>query len=444
VAPSGDDAQRSGDLSGIAISAGTTSPAVDALVIDDAGMLEPHLDAWDHLAVLRRQPYSAPAWMLAWWRQAAPRESRLRVVVVRDGGEVVGIAAWHQDRLATGLRVARLLGTGHRVEPLALPGHEATVARAVTAALARLPDGPGALSLDRADAGSAWPGLLAAGRGSAVVERETTGAPVVRLDGRTWAEWLATRSRNFRSQRAQGRRRLAEHGAVARLAEKPDAIETAVEAFLRLTAARWNTPAWNRPRGGGIGEMLREAARDLVPRGRMRIWVLVADGTPLSVQLFLGAGDEWSYWNGGFDRRWARLRPGFETLSTRSSTPARWAIGASISVAERSPTSTAWPTPTSRSSPRWCCPEAPAGRCGRPSSCPAGSTGSPAAPPCARRPGFSGGCAACAAGCADRAHLDRRWRAPRSARYTGGGRRRTAIRRWPGKRDGTVAARTSG
>jgi CelD/BcsL family acetyltransferase involved in cellulose biosynthesis len=314
VAPSGDDAQRSGDLSGIAISAGTTSPTVDALVIDDAGMLEPHLDAWDHLAVLRRQPYSAPAWMLAWWRQAAPRESRLRVVVVRDGGEVVGIAAWHQDRLATGLRVARLLGTGHRVEPLALPGHEATVARAVTAALGRLPDGPGALSLDRADAGSAWPGLLAAGRGSAVVERETTGAPVVRLDGRTWTEWLATRSRNFRSQRAQGRRRLAEHGAVARLAEKPDAIETAVDAFLRLTAARWNTPAWNRPRGGGIGEMLREAARDLVPRGRMRIWVLVADGTPLSVQLFLGAGDEWSYWNGGFDRRWARLRPGFETL----------------------------------------------------------------------------------------------------------------------------------
>lgn len=277
-------------------------------------MLEPHLDAWDHLAVLRRQPYSAPAWMLAWWRQAAPRDSRLRVVVVRDDGEVVGIAAWHQDRLATGLRLARLLGTGHRVEPLALPGREATVARALTEALRRLPDGPGALLLDRADAGSAWPGLLAAERGSAVVERQTTGAPVVRLDGRTGTEWLATRSRNFRGQRAQARRRLAEHGAVARLAEEPDAVEAALEAFLRLTAARWNTPPWNRPRGGGIGEMLREAAADLVPRGRMRIWVLQADATPLSVQIFLGAGDEWSYWNGGFDRRWARLRPGFETL----------------------------------------------------------------------------------------------------------------------------------
>ena len=264
--------------------------------------------------MLRRQPYSAPAWMLAWWRHAAPQDSRLRVVVVRDGDEVIGIAAWHQDRLATGLRVARLLGTGHRVEPLAVPGREATVAQAVTAALGRLPHGPGALSLDRADAGSPWPGLLALGRGSAVVERETTGAPVVRLDGRTWEEWLATRSRNFRSQRTQARRRLEEHGAVVRLAEAPEAIDAAVEGFLRLTAARWDTPAWNRPRGGGIGEMLREAARDLVPRGRMRIWVLEADGTPLSVQLFVGAGDELSYWNGGYDRRWSRLRPGFETL----------------------------------------------------------------------------------------------------------------------------------
>ena len=60
--------------------------------------------------------------------------------------------------------------------------------------------------------------------------------------------------------------------------------------------------------------MVREAARDLVPRGRMRIWVLEADGAPLSVQLFVAAGDELSYWNGGFDPRWSRLRPGFETL----------------------------------------------------------------------------------------------------------------------------------
>jgi hypothetical protein len=284
-------------LSGSAIRiAPTTSPAVDAVVLDDAGMLEPHLDAWDRLAVLRRQPYSAPAWMLAWWRQAAPRDSRLRVVVVRDEGEVIGIAAWHQDRLATGLRVARLLGTGHRVEPLALPGREETVARAVTAALRRLPDGPGALALDRADAGSPWPELLSLGRGSAVVEHETAGAPVARLDGRTREEWLAGRSRNFRSQRTQARRRLEKHGGVARPAEEPAAIEAAVEAFVRLTATRWSTPVWNHPRGEGSARWCARrrgisfraggcgSGCQLMPRRLNRLARRTARRTPTEVQ----------------------------------------------------------------------------------------------------------------------------------------------------------------
>ena len=409
-------------------------------------MLGPHLEAWDDLAVLRRQPYSAPAWMLAWWRHAAPQDSRLRVVVVRDGGEVIGIAAWHQDRLATGLRVARLLGTGHRVEPLARPGREATVAQAVAAALRRLPDGPGALSLDRADAGSAWPGLLALGRGSAVVERETTGAPVVRLDGRTREEWLATRSRNFRSQRIQARRRLEEHGAVVRLAEEPDAIEAAVEGFLRLTAARWDTPAWNRPRGGGIGEMLREAARDLVPRGRMRIWVLEADGTPLSVQLFVGAGDELSYWNGGYDRRWSRLRPGFETLvhaiehacamGDRRVDLGGGAIPYKRRLADADePIVSALVLPGGGDRPLREAQLVP-----RRLNRLARRTARRAPPGVQRRlRELRGRPALTAAG-----HRDRRRWALRSARCTGGGRRRTAIRSWPGRRARTVAARTSG
>jgi hypothetical protein len=44
--------------------------------------------------------------MLAWWRHAAPRTSRLAIVVVRDEEEVIGIAPWHRDALRTGLRVA--------------------------------------------------------------------------------------------------------------------------------------------------------------------------------------------------------------------------------------------------------------------------------------------------------------------------------------------------
>jgi hypothetical protein len=50
---------------------------ISAVVITEMHELDPHLDDWDRLAVLRGQPYSAPAWMLAWWRQHRRRRRRL-------------------------------------------------------------------------------------------------------------------------------------------------------------------------------------------------------------------------------------------------------------------------------------------------------------------------------------------------------------------------------
>jgi len=285
-------------------------------VITELDDLRPHLEAWDALAVRCRQPYAAPAWMLSWWRHAAPAASRLAVVVVRDGQETIGIAPWHQDRLRTGLWVARLLGTGHRVEPLAIPGREAEVARAVAGALTRRPAGPGALSLDRIDAGSHWPDLLAVtgpNRGR-VVERALTGAPVVRLDGLTYEAWLGGRSSNFRGQRAQARRRMQREGAAFRMAESPPELDAAVAAFVDMTRDQWSRGSRRSPRAAAVGAMVREAARELVPGGRMRVWVLEAGGRPVSVQIFVVAGGEVGYWNGGFDPRWSRLRPGFETI----------------------------------------------------------------------------------------------------------------------------------
>jgi CelD/BcsL family acetyltransferase involved in cellulose biosynthesis len=254
--------------------------------------------------------------MLAWWRHAAPRTSALAVVVVRDGGDVIGVAPWHYDRLRTGLRVARLLGTGHRVEPLALPGREREVASATASALAALPSGPGALSLDRIGAGSSWPDLLArAGDGGGrVEERAVTEAPVVTLEGLTYEGWLAGRSSNFRAQRARARRRLEREGAAMRMATAPGDIDAAAAAFVSLTAERWRQRPWSDPRGGGVEAMVREAARALVPEGRMRVWVLERGGAPVSVQIFLVAGGEVAYWNGGYDPRWSHLRPGFETI----------------------------------------------------------------------------------------------------------------------------------
>ena len=217
------------------------------------------------------------------------------MVVVHEDGRLIGVAPWHEDRTRTGLRVARLLGTGHRVEPLAEPGREPEVAREVAACLASLADGPGALSLDRVDARSPWPLLLAreSPGGGRVAGRELTPAPVVRLEGTTFDAWLASRSRNFRDQRAQARRRIERAGGVIRLAAEPAEVNAAIEAFVGLTADRWANGAWGGPpRGGGVAAMLREAAAEMVPAGRMRIWQLDVDGETASVQVFLAADGE--------------------------------------------------------------------------------------------------------------------------------------------------------
>ncbi|MGD9695176.1 MAG: GNAT family N-acetyltransferase [Thermoleophilia bacterium] len=288
-----------------------------AVIRDEAG-LAPLIDAWDDLATRRRQPYSAPAWMLAWWRHLAPRDSRLAVVAVRDaGGDLVGLAPWYQMRGPGGLSLARLLGTGHRVEPLAAPGREDEVAAAVAAALGGLERGPRVLLLDRVDARSRWPDLLAGAMGPrATVRRERrVPAPTLATRGRSYEQWLAERSSNFRGQRARARRRLEAAGVTARLVGPDDDPATTAAALMRLHAARWSSMRRESSLAAGVEGMVRDAAAAMVPGGRMRVWLLERAGRPISAQLFVIGGGEAAYWNGGFDPAEAALRPGFEALA---------------------------------------------------------------------------------------------------------------------------------
>jgi CelD/BcsL family acetyltransferase involved in cellulose biosynthesis len=289
---------------------------ISAVVITETQELDPYLDGWDRLAVLCRQPYSAPAWMLAWWRHASPLDGELAVVIVTEDDSLVGVAPMFQRRTTTGLRVARLLGTGHRVEPLSEPGREQEVAAAVVEALQGLPARPGAVLLDRGDAGSPWPGLLARAwpRPAATLWSELIGAPAVHLGDRTYDEWLAARSGNFRGQHRRRRRQLAERGAEFRLVGPDDDLSGPIASFIALTIERWVLHLGADRGPEGIRAMLLEAAAELVPRGRMRIWTLEAEGRPISAQVFLVADGEVAYWNGGYDEEWSRLRPGFETI----------------------------------------------------------------------------------------------------------------------------------
>src|SRR3712207_224613 len=108
-----------------------------AELLDTLEAVEPPVAEWDRLAVQANRPYCAPAWLLAWWRHAAPADARLAVIVVRDGDHIVGVAPFYRTRNGPLWEYA-LLGTEitSRIEPLAESERIGEVAVAVAEALA--------------------------------------------------------------------------------------------------------------------------------------------------------------------------------------------------------------------------------------------------------------------------------------------------------------------
>ncbi|HWH14515.1 MAG TPA: GNAT family N-acetyltransferase [Miltoncostaeaceae bacterium] len=266
--------------------------------------------AWDALASACRRPLAAPGWVRAWWGALRPPGAELRVAAAWDGGDLIGLLP--AMRLRTG-RMDELVGLAPamavRGVALAAPGVEAPaaalLARAITsdAAVHRLrleqvatdDPLPGLLQ-------QAWPGLLR----PELRRGAPSPVPVMGMDGMDYEGWLAAKSSNFRQRVRRERRRMEARGAELRMATAPAEVERALEAFAALHGARWGDRS---PLSGPGGhEMMRRAAAALGP-DRFRAHVIEAEGRAVSVQLFVAAGGELIYWNGGWDPDWAQHSP---------------------------------------------------------------------------------------------------------------------------------------
>ena len=284
---------------------------VDVETVVEPGNLAPYLRPWDELTVAEGRPYAAPAWLLAWWRTSAPKGSLLRVFVALEGGALLGVAPFFVDREPA--RPARYqplgAGTFPRAEPLARSDRREEVLTAFVRALASASPLPSIVSSAGVGAGAPWSAALAwwpGGRSWRHVDRATA-APVAHL-GDSFGSWLASKSRNFRSEFSRKRRRLEGEGGSIGMASLED-LDRHLGAFGHLHQMRWD------PRGGsgvlrpGVEAMLREAGRELVPAGRFRLWSIEVDGRIVSSHLFLAAGRELAYWLGGFDDAWSAFSP---------------------------------------------------------------------------------------------------------------------------------------
>lgn len=288
---------------------------MDRELLTELGALEKLVPQWDALAVRNKRPTSSPAWMLGWLRHLAPATASARVVTVREGGELIGLAPFFVNERGRGRVDYRMMGESlPRASPLASPGREWEVAEAISATLAEATPRPDVIALENSPVAShwsaalrdTWPGPMRPVARQYLIQA----SPTISLHQSSLDAWLTDRSANFRSQMRRIRRQFSAAGGVARMSTMAT-LETDVKAFMRLHTERWEGRGESSiaARPEEMERLFLDAGRMHVEAHRFRLCMLEIDGQPISAQLFSESGGEVLYFNGGWDERFAKLKP---------------------------------------------------------------------------------------------------------------------------------------
>jgi CelD/BcsL family acetyltransferase involved in cellulose biosynthesis len=287
-------------------------------VVDQLADAEALAPEWDALAVGAAEPLSTPAWMLGWWRHAAPPGGALHVLTVRDGDRLIGLAPLWKAKGAGGSRRFAFLAGGDFSSSVALPavaGREREVAVTVGAALAESVRSPDLIEIGPLVAADASPAALAEGwtrrPRPLLLRRAAISAPVVDLtEFEDFDAWLAARGRSFRSNFRRRTRWLEEAGGSFRQCSA-ETVDEDIATFVRLHTDRWRDLGTSRmvAMGDDLTPMLTELAHELGPGDRFRLYLLEVDQEPIAVSFYIEAGGEAVLINTGWDDAHHRLAP---------------------------------------------------------------------------------------------------------------------------------------
>jgi len=231
----------------------------------------------------------------------------------------VGIAPTYATDRRGNFADYRMLGAERatRVTPLAKRGSEGPVAAAITKTLNHCTPRPGRITLTRLPTDSPWQELLGnewPTVGSWTVRRYWMPAPYVTLGSTGFDDWLAAKSSNFRQQMRRSRLKLERNGATFRASSSVEEAHRDLGTFAELHLERWDKKGGSGTLTPGVVPMLEEVAEKLLPSGRFKIWNIDVGETTICSLVFLIAGNEVSWWLGGWDEGWANQRPGLVGL----------------------------------------------------------------------------------------------------------------------------------
>lgn len=290
--------------------------SLEVEIVADDDRIDELAPAWSALAAACGEPLAAPGWMLPLSRNLGGASETPRIVAVREGERLVGLAPLCADltrpRRAAGYRL--LAGDMPRSTLLATAGREWEVAAAVAEALAAAQPRLDALALESIPVASAWPLALAEqwpGRMRPLLRRYfTMSSPTVALTQGSFDAWLGSKSSNFRGQMRRMRRRFAEAGGTGRFSTR-ETLSADMASMVRLHAGRWEGRGASSIVAGGatLAATYEQIGHLLLDEGGFRLRMLEIDGAPMSAQLFAATGGQVIYLNGGWDEAFAQFKP---------------------------------------------------------------------------------------------------------------------------------------
>ena len=264
---------------------GTTDVTLDAARAD-----------WQRLAERSGNFFSTWEWADAWMRHLGEgRELQLHTVA-REG-DVVAILPMVHSRIGP-LRLLRFVGHGPADElgPVCDPAERPAAAQALEQ-----------LSGFHVFVGERMRPGLDVGQ-----MLRTEPSPVLPVRGRSFDEYLAGRSRNFREQVRRRRRKLArEHELEFRLSDA-ERLQDDLTTLFRLHAGRWQGPG---AFGGALEAFHRDFASRALERGWLRLWTMEVDGRPAAAWYGIRFAGVESYYQAGRDTDLDQLSVGFVLLA---------------------------------------------------------------------------------------------------------------------------------
>jgi CelD/BcsL family acetyltransferase involved in cellulose biosynthesis len=284
---------------------------VDDLTLEPLDGLSAAREEWTALAERAGNVFATWEWAEAWW-SVYGRDRPLMVTGCRsEAGELVAILPLYLSERGP-VRMLRFIGHGpaDQLGPVCAPEHRRAVAAALQRLLAERRGDWNVMLAERLAPAEGWAGML----GGTVVHREES--PTLQVGGRSFDEFLASRSKNFREQVRRRARKLArEHEVVFRLADATT-LEADLDTLFRLHDARWSeseeeTSAFDEQRRAFHGAFARHA----LERGWLRLWVLEAGGQAVATWYgFRFAHIDW-YYQSGRDPEWERQSVGFVLMA---------------------------------------------------------------------------------------------------------------------------------